>query len=528
MRLSPTTGQGVMGQGGGTLSIDGVTPASLVGATGGGWGWLDDTTCAGQADTGTGYTLYQLAQPNTLTVLDATSTGATDAAQNFRAGLSEWAAWMSGGVLKGTRSATVPFAGGVTVGTCTVLPLTGLGDIDDSGRVFLIANYAGDAGIVAYTGAGAKLWTVSAGVLDGSNRIRAKNGSVAYQDTDSAWHLLSATTGVLQSFAPRTDEVVAMMVPVSISGSIWVVELTNTRLTIRPATSSNGYVLATSANLFFPDAVSLSAGTVRVGWSVTTGEAPTDMRLADLTIGTGGLSTGTTASGSLVITPQSPLTASNFPIGPIEGGGTLSALKQPRQALKADAFVGGEDGKRIYQKYWDQVAAQAFGDTSAGAQPVPTPTPPTHTPSFGTIDVSGQSPVVATVAGDAVQFIAGTGMTLTTDAAAQSVTFDSAGGDVTHTGILTLNQVIYGNGGADIKAVAATDGQIPIGKTSDGTAIFASLTAGSNITLTPGPNSITISATAASADYVVLSDGVQPPTPVNDGAGNFIYVGYTP
>lgn len=30
------------------------------------------------------------------------------------------------------------------------------------------------------------------------------------------------------------------------------------------------------------------------------------------------------------------------------------------------------------------------------------------------------------------------------------------------------------------------------------------------------------------ADYVVLSDGHNPPTPVDDGAGNFIYVGYAP
>lgn len=32
----------------------------------------------------------------------------------------------------------------------------------------------------------------------------------------------------------------------------------------------------------------------------------------------------------------------------------------------------------------------------------------------------------------------------------------------------------------------------------------------------------------AGVDYVVMSDGANPPTPVDDGAGNFIYVGYTP
>lgn len=33
---------------------------------------------------------------------------------------------------------------------------------------------------------------------------------------------------------------------------------------------------------------------------------------------------------------------------------------------------------------------------------------------------------------------------------------------------------------------------------------------------------------ATGIDHVVLSDGVQPPTPVDDGAGNFIYIPYTP
>jgi hypothetical protein len=33
---------------------------------------------------------------------------------------------------------------------------------------------------------------------------------------------------------------------------------------------------------------------------------------------------------------------------------------------------------------------------------------------------------------------------------------------------------------------------------------------------------------AVTADYVVMSNGANPPTPVDDGAGNFMYVGYTP
>ena len=34
--------------------------------------------------------------------------------------------------------------------------------------------------------------------------------------------------------------------------------------------------------------------------------------------------------------------------------------------------------------------------------------------------------------------------------------------------------------------------------------------------------------TLATTDYVVMSDGANPPNPMDDGAGNFLYVPYTP
>ncbi len=72
-------------------------------------------------------------------------------------------------------------------------------------------------------------------------------------------------------------------------------------------------------------------------------------------------------------------------------------------------------------------------------------------------------------------------------------------GTVTHTaGNLTSGQLVYGNGTADLETTAATDGQIPIGKTSDGTAALATLTAGTNITISNAANAITINATPGS------------------------------
>jgi hypothetical protein len=349
MRLSPTTGKILSGQGGGTIAIDGVVPPSLATAVGGGWGWLDDDTCGGQADLGAGYLLRKLiVSSDTLSVLDATSSGVTDAATQFRAGNNFWAAFLTGGALKGVRS-----------NIRATLPLAALGDIDETGQMVVVQNYTADSGLVSYSTSGSQLWVNSTTVLDGSNRLRSKNGSVAYQDTTSNWHLRDTGTGTLQSFAPRTGEVVAAMVPVLISGAIWVVELTNTQLTIRPATSSNGYVLSTSANLFNPDAVSMSAGTVRVGWSVSTGELPTDMRLADLTVTTGSTTLGSTTTGSLVFGSASAGTTGNFTIGAVEGG-SLAATKQPRQAAKPDGSgFQGSGGIRQYQAWWDTIAGQA-------------------------------------------------------------------------------------------------------------------------------------------------------------------------
>jgi hypothetical protein len=353
MRLSPTTGKGLMGQGGGTISIDGVIPASLAGYTGGGWDWLDDDTCGGQAFIGGLWHLKQLVvSTDTLTDLDAI-TSASDVAQQFRAGNGNWARFVAGGGIHSSASL------GLT------LPLAALGDIDTQGRVAVIQNYAADNGIITYAANGATLQTISTSVLAGTQRMRARSGAVAYQETNGHWHLRDIVTGALMAFAPRTDATVATMVPVSISGTMWVVELTTTDLTIRPATAGSGYVLETSPSLFFPDAVSLSAGTVRVGWSVTSGEGRFNMRLADLVTTDGSLSTGTTSSGTLVITPTDPVTPSTLPVGPVEGG-SLAGKLQPRYALKSEAFVGGEDGKRIYQRWWEEIADQAFSGPNLG------------------------------------------------------------------------------------------------------------------------------------------------------------------
>lgn len=73
----------------------------------------------------------------------------------------------------------------------------------------------------------------------------------------------------------------------------------------------------------------------------------------------------------------------------------------------------------------------------------------------------------------------------------------NSSGDVTAIGDLTLNRLIVGAGGSDISAVVSTDGQIPIGATSDGTVTPANIIGISPVVVTNSPHGITISAPSA-------------------------------
>lgn len=164
------------------------------------------------------------------------------------------------------------------------------------------------------------------------------------------------------------------------------------------------------------------------------------------------------------------------------------------------------EGNRIMTDPWQGwvrvITAQA---AAAGSVTAVTATAPISS-SGGTApnishDASG---VVAGTYGDSTHVaqvtLNATGHVTTATAVAIAAT-----GTVTHTaGNLTLNELVLGNGGADIKTVAATDGQIPIGKTSDGTVTLATLTAGSGISITNAAAAITIAATSSGGSSTLI------------------------
>lgn len=99
--------------------------------------------------------------------------------------------------------------------------------------------------------------------------------------------------------------------------------------------------------------------------------------------------------------------------------------------------------------------------------------------SFNVFSVAGQSNVVADSFGDTITFVAGSGMTITTDATTDTITFASTGG---------------GGGSSNSFSALAVSGQSTIAAQANTTLNIA---AGSNIILAtdPSSNTLTISAT---------------------------------
>lgn len=138
-----------------------------------------------------------------------------------------------------------------------------------------------------------------------------------------------------------------------------------------------------------------------------------------------------------------------------DGAGTLTptvTITQYTDELAQDA-VGGilVDSGRIDFTYNDAVPS-ITADIVAGSITSTYVNSSITTAAFSTISVSGQSDVVADSAADTLTLVAGTNITITTNAGADSITINASGGggggDVTAAANLTDNAIVRGDGGA--------------------------------------------------------------------------------
>ena len=565
MRLN-TLGTALYGSTASHVFVDGVQPTDLSGFTPSTkWTWIDDTHIGGIINLGAGDKLYSV----------VTSTGVATVVDSF-GGISVCG---GGGVLAAFNTAAASKGVRTNVGGFGPFSLAGLGDTDETGLSVFVQNYASDFGLNTFSAAGTSLQVLTTQLTTGYI-IRARNGIFGYQAQGG--HIRNITTGVLQAYAPQTTTPFEI-IPVTISGSQWVVEWTNANLVLRPATSGTGFVIASPGSAIFnPDAVELSPGIVRIGWCVNTAESQTSLRLADVNTATAAFSLGTTAGGGApVFTTQPNLTQSSVTVGPVEGG-SLSATKQPRHAIKDDAFVGGASGKRVYQQYWDQVGGQAVrpADLTQATGVID----PAHGGTGVTTGLSvlagqniiaGSTPLTALEdetestligrgqgAGDGApeEITLGAGLTMT----GTVLSAPAGSGTVTNTGTLTDHALIVGNGGVDVSALASlgttttvlhgdaagdptfgpvsltadVSGDLPYANLQPATAAsfllgrgsaggagdWQEITLGSNLTMT----GTVLDSTGGGGGgcYIPMVDGSEPPNFITDGAGVLILVAY--
>lgn len=341
-----STGLALTGIGGavGRVAVDGVVPAALGTMAGGGWGWLTDDIIAGPGDFGSGYLLRSYTI-STLTVADL-DPGVGDV-NVFKAGNNVWAAFLAGTGVWTSVAGLGPF------------PASSLADISPGGDIVLISVYQADRGVVVYNAGGSQ--TANRDVVLTLPSIHARTGIVSYQ-TAASWQLMT-TAGVSVGYAPRTDATVVSIVPCQVGSTVWVLEwAVGDTLTLRPAASGQGYTIASGVdNIFNPDICDLSGGVVRVGWSTTTGEAHTDLRLMDLTLASGANTVATSAGGAgIVTTTGSPLSPAVFPVGAVVGGGGQGLLKSLAALYQHPLVEPSRLVTAIWYKNWFQSVSRAL------------------------------------------------------------------------------------------------------------------------------------------------------------------------
>lgn len=308
-RINPTTGQCCTGVTQ-VVAVDGVTPSGLIGSTALGPSWFNDHTLVYVQNTSTlPFLQYYDLDTDTMSAADTVGHGG---ANELRANGELWAAYKSVG---GTRT---------SIGL--ILPSSSITDVEPDGSFMVVQSVILSQGLVIYDNAGTILQNFSVTLTNSGAHYRSD--TVSYKDA-AGWHLLNATTGAVIPFAPQTGDVLEIW-PVDVDGTLWIAEFGVLGLTVRKPTSNLAYPIAPAdPNPFYIDARSFQAGKIRLAWSSGAGEANTSLRTADLTLDTGGFTSGTTASGSLVLTAEDPVTMQTIAVGASTNSALLTVLNTP-------------------------------------------------------------------------------------------------------------------------------------------------------------------------------------------------------
>ena len=395
----------------------------------------------------------------------------------------------------------------------------GLVEVNSVGSTAILTN-ATAGGLTVYDDAGLRLFTIAGAVTAGSAHLRGNY--LSWLDPSTGWQIYDITTAAQVEWARRT-ETIAALVPVTISGKLYVVEqFTNGAgsevITIRGAISTSGtaiatgYTVATVADAFQLDAVSTASGIARIAWSTTAAEALTDLRVALVTISSGAFSLGTTAAGALAFTTQTALKKKQYAVSPYGGShGTFIEMQN-------HPFVNRDDLKLTTP--WHKAIAELFRTI---AKPINLNTGVTGTLPSVNVDIDGTTVLPGTLPLSAIQSQAASTLVGRGSASAGSPQVITLGAGVAMTGTVFSATgsvdpafgIIEVAGDTDVVATVATD--------------TVEFIAGTNITITTAGKTVTWNSSGGgSGSWLPLVDGSEPPVFITDGAGHLITVAYTP
>lgn len=515
------TGDALMGVGGlvGNISVNGSVPAVLTTVEGGSWRWKTSGIIAGRADTGSGYGLYQVTLPNTLAALEPTPNAASD----FGAGGGNWAAWRLVGPPAGVSTSVTDFG---------PLPNAGIGDVDFDGNFILVQNRAEGRGIITYDPTGTRMASWDVQISYPSQRSR--DDLVAYATTGGLWLIRNITTGASVPIANQSA-VVSAMVPVMVGTTVYVLEQRDADITFRPATSGTGWTIA-AAPAYNSDVILLSPGVVRIAWSVTPGEGPTQLRMMDLSLATGGNTLWSTSSGSLVDSTGPTNVAQAFPVGPIQGGDGTGYIGLP----KRDEPLVGKDGKATQTAYYLLDNLRRNATSPIDASRITGILPPEH---GGTGTGTGTDILIAeNLIGTVPQAAKWRQYDISSTGSVNNAFYDNADFlRCANASALTLTGLLAGVPGQRLAIVATDDDVTIVNASGSSTAANQVLTfTGADVTLLASEGALLeydgtsacwrllfVSAAAsppASGSWIPLVDGAEPPVFITDGAGVLILV----
>lgn len=348
--------------------VMGYTDISVMGAnigeTGNNGHWLNATTVIFQGSTTVSVLKTYDINTTTVTVVDGSGGNLVGG------GADVWAAWLAG---VGVRTSVVgfgPFPNGSS-GDISQNPTL----VSELGQVLFMDWPVGT--LKAYEADGTLQWSTPVSPTNMALQIR--QNIVAYQIA-SGWQLVDVTTGrVLPQWQSRLH--VILTIPFTMGATVGVLEYSNGQLTIRKANQLTGLIIPTVGTEFNVDIQGVDSTHVRVAWSLTSGEARTDLVILDIDTATGTTQRGTVVGTSVVFAAGPTLEGATFD-GVNAGAGVL-----PLQGTKVLNSAGE------MTKPWRDALQKLSGSIQSAQTDInnlPVTAPPD---SFGTVNnVSASQP----------------------------------------------------------------------------------------------------------------------------------------